>query len=191
MNCLVAWNYLKIDVLSCYQLVTDPGVINLNHFFALFLRVIANTLYLAWSDTTCNLIIKSLKWSRWSWGLALPSYALMFESLNPSSNSASWISLQKGDSPASATSSSSCSSLVAITRRRSSNNMFLNPLEFGYVCTLWVMEFWEHSYSRLLLRVSLMSTPLTFPIVLLPWLLPFTLPQSVLCFCLILASGNV
>ena len=43
MNCLVDWNCLINFVLSCCQLVIDPGVIDLNHFLAPLLSVIVNT----------------------------------------------------------------------------------------------------------------------------------------------------
>ena len=163
------------DALSCFQLVIDPSVIDLNHFLAPLLKMTMNTLCFAWSDTICN-SIKSLKWSRWSWGSTFPSYALIFESLNPSSSGAFRISLQKGEASTSKTSLSSCSSIVTMAHCRSSNEMFLNPWEFVSVHTLWVIECWECSCSYLLLRVSLISAPLPsllniFPVVLFPWLL--------------------
>ena len=91
--------------------------------------------------------------------------------------SASRISLQKNDPPASATSSSYCSSMAIIARRTSSNGMFLIAWEFASIRTFRVVECWERSCFYLLFRVSLISTPLSnllnkFPVMLLPWFLP-------------------
>ena len=170
--CLVTWNCLRNGVLSCYQLVTDPGAIDLNHFFAPLFRVTMKILHLAKSDTMCH-SIRSLKWSKWSCGSAFPLYALMFGSLNPFGNSASRISLLKGEPLAAATTSSSCSSIATIAHCRSSNGIFLIPCELAYVCTFWRVECCERFCSRILFKVSLVSTPLpsllnTFLDVLIP-----------------------
>ena len=174
-NNLVASNCLRNEVLSYCQLAINPDVINLNHFFTPLLRVTTNTLHFSKSDTMCN-SIRSLKWSKWSFGPTFPSYALMFRSLNHLGNGASRISLLKGDHLAGATSSSSCSSISTIALCRSSNGIFLIPCELASVGMFSAIECYEHSCSRLLFKVSLIFTPLpsllnVFPDVFFPWLL--------------------
>ena len=119
VDLLVAWKCWRNDVLNCCQLEIDPAGTTLSHFLASLIRVTAKTLHLAISETKWS-FIRSLKWSRWSWGSDFPSYALMARSLNPSSSLALHISRLKGYPVVDAINSTSFSFMTSIAWRRSS-----------------------------------------------------------------------
>ena len=119
---LIAWKCWSNEVLSCCQLVTDPTGMDLNHFLAPLVKVIAKTLHFANCETRCS-SMRSLKWLRWSWGSDFPSYALIARSLNSSDSFASRTSWLKGDPVVVAINSMLFSFMVAMARHKSSTGI--------------------------------------------------------------------
>ena len=153
---LVTWKCWRKKVLSCCQMETDPAGMDLNHFLAPPVKVIAKALYFANSETICS-SMRSLKWSRWSWGSEFPLYALIARSLNPSGSFALRTSWLKGDPMAAAINSTSFSFMAEMARRKSSIRISPWPLGANTNYQFWAIDCWDHSWSRLLLSVSLKS----------------------------------